>query len=145
VLVTAGAGAFILSPYNHIVPVSAGVRTQVRQIATKAGVNLDASLAPSAGLARVEVPNRPTAEVVPSYQPRSSDEGLRELLAMQTRSAPTSSPGCGQLTAEWVSINQVSYRFGERTRARRSRAGAPGRCASSTKPVCRFTISSCPP
>ena len=92
VLVTAGTGAFILSPYNHIVPVSAGVRTQVRQIAAKAGVNLDTPLAPSAGLARVAVPNRPIAEVRPSYQSRSPDEGLRELLAMQTGSAPTSSP-----------------------------------------------------
>ena len=49
----AGGSAFLVSPYNHVVPVPGMART-VRHVAAAAGVTLPAPLAPSASLAGVD-------------------------------------------------------------------------------------------
>jgi hypothetical protein len=84
VLFVAGTGAFILSPYNHIAPLSPGVRSHVRQLAGRAGIKWDEPvLAPSAQLATVNLTPRPAQAVLPAYRPASRDEAVREVVAMR--------------------------------------------------------------
>ncbi len=87
VCVIAG-GVFVLSPYNHLVPVPAKVAAVVHNVAQEAGIKLERPLAPSASLASVALPDRPNTVVVPKYVPKGRNENLNELLAMGPSGAP---------------------------------------------------------
>lgn len=89
VCVIAG-GVFVLSPYNHLVPVPAKVAAVVHNVAQEAGIKLERPLAPSASLASVALPDRPNTVAVPKYVPKGRNENLNELLAMGPSGAPAS-------------------------------------------------------
>lgn len=80
-LVVAGGSAFLVSPYNHVVPVPGMTRT-VRHLAATAGISLPAPLAPSASLASVDLPPAPNAVIRPKFRPRPPDQQLSELLSL---------------------------------------------------------------
>jgi hypothetical protein len=77
----AGGSAFLLSPYNHMVPVPGMART-VRHLAAAAGVTLPAPLAPSASLAGVDLPPAQNAVIRPKFTPPPPDQQLSELLRL---------------------------------------------------------------
>ena len=81
--VLVGGAGFALSPYNHILPLPAGLTTTVHRLAAQAGIDLDRPLAPAASLASVNLPPAPAAVVAPRYQPKPRDASLRELLALR--------------------------------------------------------------
>ncbi len=81
ILAAGGAVAFLVSPYNHILPVP-GLTAEVRQIAASAGIALPKPLAPSATLARVPLPPPPAPPVRDVYAAKPRDEQMRELLAL---------------------------------------------------------------
>ena len=87
VCVIAG-GVFVLSPYNHLVPVPTKVAAVVHNVAQEAGIKLERPLAPSATLASVALPDRPSTVVLPKYVPKGRNENLSELLAMGPSGAP---------------------------------------------------------
>jgi hypothetical protein len=103
-LVIAGAGAFLVSPYNHVVPMPGMTRT-VRHLAATAGISLPAPLAPSASLASVDLPPAPNAVIRPKFRPRPPDQQLSELLSLHPGApdaAPSSTPsrqGSGAVAA----------------------------------------------
>lgn len=90
IVVVAGC-AFVLSPYNHLFPVPRRVSSTVHDLAASAGINLDQPFAPSASLASVKLPPRPSAVVVPRYVPTPRDQDLSEILAMRGRPASAAS------------------------------------------------------
>ena len=95
VLAVAGS-AFVLSPYNNVVPVPARVAAAVHHIERDVGFKSEAPLAPAASLASVAMPQRPTSVEVPKYQARPREENLSEILAMRpgalAQAVPTQNP-----------------------------------------------------
>jgi len=90
----AGGSAFLVSPYNHMVPVP-GVARTVRHLAAAAGVTLPAPLAPSASLAGVDLPPTPNAVIRPKFTSPPPDQQLSELLSLHPGApdlAPASTP-----------------------------------------------------
>ena len=77
----AGGSAFLVSPYNHLVPVP-GMARAVRHVAVAAGVTLPAPLAPAASLAGVDLPPTPNAVIRPKFTPPPQDQQLSELLRL---------------------------------------------------------------
>ena len=86
----AGGSAFLVSPYNHVVPVPGMART-VRHVAAAAGVTLPAPLAPSASLAGVALSPTPDAVIRPKFTPPPPDQQLSELLRLHP-GAPDATP-----------------------------------------------------
>ena len=80
-LALAGASAFLVSPYNHVMPVPRMVST-VHDLAAKVGVNLDRPLAPAASLANVPIPPPAGPMIRPKYVEPSRKEQLAELLRL---------------------------------------------------------------
>jgi hypothetical protein len=76
-----GAGAFLLSPYNHFYPVPR-VASTVRTAATAAGVKLPAVLAPSASLANVTLPPAAPPATRDHYAAKPREDEVAELLAL---------------------------------------------------------------
>lgn len=79
-VVSVAGGVFLLSPYNHLVPVNtARIEAQARQIAASAGITLPPIVAPAARLATA-----PRPEVKPVYrqdvQHVDAGEQMREIL-----------------------------------------------------------------
>ena len=91
VVVVAG-GAVLVSLYNHVAPLPVRVTARVHDLAAEAGIDLDRPFAPSASLAKVNLPAQQTAVVVPRYEPQSRTQDLREIVAMQPGSHPPDSP-----------------------------------------------------
>jgi len=88
----AGASAFLVSPYNHMVPVPGMART-VRHLAAAAGVTLPAPLAPSASLAGVDLPPTPNTVIRPKFAPPPPGQELSELLRLHPGApAPAHTP-----------------------------------------------------
>ena len=77
----AGGSAFLVSPYNPLVPVP-GMARAVRHVAVAAGVTLPAPLAPAASLAGVDLPPTPNAVIRPKFTPPPPDQQLSELLRL---------------------------------------------------------------
>ena len=80
-LALAGASAFLVSPYNHVMPVPRMVST-VHDLAAKVGINLDRPLAPAASLANVPIPPPAGPMIRPKYVEPSRKEQLAELLRL---------------------------------------------------------------
>ena len=80
-LALAGASAFLVSPYNHVMPMPRMVST-VHDLATKVGINLDRPLAPAASLANVPIPPPAGPMTRPKYVEPSRKEQLAELLRL---------------------------------------------------------------
>jgi hypothetical protein len=80
-LALAGASAFLVSPYNHVMPVPRMVST-VHDLAAKVGVNLELPLAPAASLANVPIPPPAGPMIRPKYVEPSRKEQLAELLRL---------------------------------------------------------------
>jgi hypothetical protein len=95
VVVLAG-GAFVLSPFNQVVPIPADVAAAARQVAKDAGIDVDRPLAPSASLAGIDPPSRPLAVVLPHYVPEPHDHDLSELLSIRPGSATADAPNASQ-------------------------------------------------
>jgi hypothetical protein len=91
-IVVVAGGAFVLSPYNHLVSVPRRVSSTVHDLAASAGINLNQPFAPSASLANVKLPSQPSAVVVPRYVPTPRDQDLSEILAMRGGPASPASP-----------------------------------------------------
>lgn len=86
-VVSVAGGAFLLSPYNHLVPVNtARIEAQARQIAASAGITLPAVVAPASRLATA-----PRPEVKPVYrddvQHADAGEQMREILGYHDSAA----------------------------------------------------------
>jgi len=100
----AGGSAFLVSPYNHVVPVP-GMARAVRNVAAAAGVTLPAPLAPSASLAGVNLPATPNAVIRPKFVPPPPEQQLSELLKLHpgapdvAPAATPSHPGAGAAAA----------------------------------------------
>ena len=86
VLVLAG-GAFLLSPYNHVVPVPPKVTAAVHRVEKSAGLDPSKPFAPAASLASVNPPARPGSIVMPRYSPPPRGQDLAELLSIRPGSA----------------------------------------------------------
>jgi hypothetical protein len=86
-LALAGASAFLVSPYNHVMPVPRMVST-VHDLAAKVGVNLERPLAPAASLANVPIPPPAGPMIRPKYVEPSRKEQLAELLRLHGDMAP---------------------------------------------------------
>ena len=84
VLVVAG-GVYLISPYNHVYPVS-GLASKVRNTA-QVGVKLPPILAPSASLAKVNVPAQVPA-IRDAYAPKTREQEVAELLSLHPAAAP---------------------------------------------------------
>jgi hypothetical protein len=95
----AGGSAFLVSPYNRVVPVPEMART-VRHMAAAAGVTLPAPLAPSASLAGVDLPPTQNAVIRPKFIPAPPDQQLSELLKLH--------PGAPDVTSASTSGHQGS-------------------------------------
>lgn len=93
-VVAVAGGAFLLSRYDRAVPVPEN--TAVHRVERSAGIDSDRPLAPSAALAGVEPPGRPSAVVLPRYTPPSREQDLGELLAIRPGSAEAGVPGTTQ-------------------------------------------------
>ena len=90
----AGGSAFLVSPYNHVLPVP-GMARAVRHVAAAAGLALPAPLAPSASLAGVDLPPTPGAVIRPKFVPPPPDQQLSELLRLHPGApdvAPAATP-----------------------------------------------------
>ncbi|MEO8715023.1 MAG: hypothetical protein ABI369_08415, partial [Acetobacteraceae bacterium] len=94
-VVMLAGGAFVLSPYNHLVPMPARVTTTVHHLAAQAGLGADKPFAPAASLARVQLPAQQSAIVTPRYQPQKSEQDLKEILAMRAGSHPANTARSG--------------------------------------------------
>ena len=82
---TAGASAFLVSPYNRVYPVPQMAST-VRHWAAEMGIRRTEPLAPAASLAGV--PTEPAEPVIrEKYQPKRKDQQLQEVLALQSRAS----------------------------------------------------------
>ena len=75
-------GAFLLSPFNPVVPVPPQAAA-AREVAKSAGADANQPLAPSAALAGIALPSRPSAVILPRYTPPPRDQALSELLAIR--------------------------------------------------------------
>ncbi len=95
-VVALAGGAFLLSPYNHVVPVPKGIAAAVHQVANSAGIDTDRPLAPSASLAGIDLPSRPAAVVLPRYTPEPRDQDLAEVLAVRPGAAASGAPSASQ-------------------------------------------------
>ena len=73
----AAGGAFVFSPYNHIVPVPAKLAATVQQLEQQARIRSEKLLAPSASLANVSLPERPSSVIVPKYEPKPREQESR--------------------------------------------------------------------
>ena len=82
VVVLAG-GAFLLSTYNHVVPVPPKAAAAVHQADKNAGLDPNKPFAPAASLASVNRPDRPTTIVLPRYTPPPHGLDLAELLSIR--------------------------------------------------------------
>jgi hypothetical protein len=80
-LALAGASTFLVSPYNHVMPVPRMVST-VHDLAAKVGINLDRPLAPAASLANVPIAPPAGPMIRPKYVESSRKEQLAELLRL---------------------------------------------------------------
>ena len=89
VLVVCG-GVYLGSPYNHLYPMPRLAST-VRTTASQVGVKLPPLLAPSASLAKVNVPPQPPATRDP-YAPPPRDQEVAELLALHKEAGSGSKP-----------------------------------------------------
>lgn len=103
-LCIASGSAFLVSPYNHVVPVP-GIARAIRHVAAAAGVTLPAPLAPAASLAGVDLPATPNAVIRPKFVPPPPDQQLSELLKLHpgapdvTAAATPSHQGAGAAVA----------------------------------------------
>jgi hypothetical protein len=90
-----GGGAYLSSSYNHIYPMPRLAST-VRNTAAQVGVKLPPVLAPSASLAKVNVPPQSPA-THDSYAPKTRDQEVAELLSLHTGagSGPAPTPAAG--------------------------------------------------
>ena len=92
-----GGGAYLSSSYNHIYPMPRLAST-VRNTAAQVGVKLPLVLAPSASLAKVNVPPQPAA-TRDSYAPKPRDQEVAELLSLHNAAgsgpAPTTATAPG--------------------------------------------------
>ena len=79
-LATAGGSVFVLSPYNHVVPVPPQVVATVRNLEARTGIGGDRPLAPSASLAAVKLPPAPKAVIEPKFVTQSPGAELSELI-----------------------------------------------------------------
>jgi hypothetical protein len=80
-LALASASTFLVSPYNHVMPVPRMVST-AHDLAAKVGINLDRPLAPAASLADVPIVPPAGPMVRPKYVEPSRKEQLAELLRL---------------------------------------------------------------
>ena len=80
VLVAAG-GVFLISPYNHILAVPAGVRTAAHQAAASVGLKIDGLVAPAATLATAPQPTPAPPPIRSTVVIPPKDAQLREMLA----------------------------------------------------------------
>ena len=87
-----GGGAYLSSSYNHIYPMPRLAST-VRNTAAQVGVKLPPVLAPSASLAKVNVPPQSPA-TRDSYAPKTRDQEVAELLSLHNAggSGPAPTP-----------------------------------------------------
>jgi hypothetical protein len=85
----AGSGVFLVSPYNHVVPVPRQVMATVHRLEASAGINLESPLAPSASLARVNLPPAPRAVLEPRYVPQPAATELSELMRLHASAGPS--------------------------------------------------------
>jgi len=81
-LLTAAGSAFVVSPYNHVVPVPRRVIATVQGLEAQAGIGFERPLAPSASLAGVKLPSVPRAVVAPKYTAQSPAAELSELMQL---------------------------------------------------------------
>ena len=109
-LATAGGSVFVLSPYNHVVPVPPRVVATVRDLEARAGIGGDRLLAPSASLAGVSLPLAPKAVIQPKFMAQSPSAELSELMKLHagagqpgTASAPGATTGTSQPGADLAS------------------------------------------
>ncbi len=144
--VVAAGGAFLVSPYNTLMPVDAAqLGAQARQLAASAGIALPPVVAPAAKLAtaprrevrmplreevRPATPSEQTAEILSLRQgttSRASDvvpgEGRSEATRLQSLARPASSSGSG--TAEVGSAPAASPPAVGKSQSAQPHASAP--------------------
>ena len=85
-----GGGAYLASSYNLIYPMPRLAST-VRNTAARVGVKLPPVLAPSASLAKVNIPPQSPATRDP-YAPKTRDQEVAELLSLHTGAASSPTP-----------------------------------------------------
>ena len=102
-LATAGGSVFVLSPYNHVVPVPPQVVATVRNLEARAGTGSDRPLAPSASLAGVSLPPAPKAVIQPKFVAQSPSAALSELMKLHAgpgQPGAASAPGAMEATLQ---------------------------------------------
>ncbi len=82
VLVVAATGAFVVSPYNHVVPVPSGMVSAVRNLEVRAGLVKYPPFSPAASLANVNLPPQPASVVQPAFHPQPASEQLAQLMLL---------------------------------------------------------------
>lgn len=79
-LAAAAGSVFVLSPYNHVVPVPPQVMATVHTLEARTGIGGERPLAPSASLAAVKLPPAPKAVIEPKFVAQSPVAELSELM-----------------------------------------------------------------
>ena len=105
-------GAFLLTTYNHVVPVPAKVAAAVHQVGKSAGLDPNKPFAPAASLASVNLPDRPKTIVLPRYTPPQHGQDLSELLSIRPGSAAASGQDSAQSSSPKSAIpSQIAEAF----------------------------------
>ena len=76
-------GAFVVSPYNHVIPLPLAMTAQVHRLADQTRALRDRLVVPSASLAAITLSPRPEVVVADPYQPKPNGEALAEVLSLR--------------------------------------------------------------
>ncbi len=144
-LVAAVGGAFLLSPYNHLVPVDAArIEVQVRHLAAAAGIPVPPVVAPAASLATAP---RPRAEPVyrEAVKPTAPSEQVSEILGLHPGAPPRPSGAAQAAMGKVDGIGVASASGAGRTEGQPERASARAPAQDTTAPSAAAEIGTAPP